>query len=39
MCRTMILEGGVESRVVDFLKSLDKSYKSVETLLRHTIHG
>jgi len=28
----MILEGGVDC-------SLDKSYKSVETLLRHKIYG
>jgi len=35
----MILEGGVDCRVVDC--SLDKSYKSVEIglLLRHKIYG
>jgi len=39
MSRAMILEGGVDCRVVDC--SLDKSYKlkSVEILLRHKIYG
>jgi len=37
MCRAMILEGDVGRRVVDY--SLNKSYKSIETLLKHKIYG